>query len=216
MDSRAWRIGCVLLLSLLGSCTHSRVWSVGSETKCHANLEAAGVQFQAVPEALALGVDWPIKLLGPIHGVRVYGGKKDAPTNYLDCRLALALAEWAPLLEREGVVGLQHFSMYRHDAKIGKSKKVSGHALGRAIDIGVFEMRDGRKLSVLKDWKSRARGVDPCEVRSTNDSEKLMRAWVCEASSREFFQMILTPHYDEAHENHVHLEIAESHSSWIG
>jgi hypothetical protein len=216
MDRCVWRLGWVGLLSLLGSCTHSPAFAVRSEAKCHANLEAAGVQFQAVPQELATGVDWPIKLSGPIHGIRVYGGKKDAPTNYLDCRLALALAQWAPLLEREGVVGLQHFSMYRHDAKIGKSTKVSGHALGRAIDVGVFEMRDGRKLNVLKDWKSRARGVDPCDVSSTNDAEKIMRDLVCEASSREVFQMILTPHYDDAHKNHVHLEIGESSSSWIG
>jgi hypothetical protein len=150
------------------------------------------------------------------QGVRIHGGNKNAPTNYLDCRLALALAEWAPMLERAGVVGMQHFSIYRHDAKIGKTNKVSGHALGRAIDVGVFEMRDGRKLNVLKDWKNRSRGVEPCDSASSNDAEKIMRDLVCEAADREVFQMVLTPHYNEAHKNHIHLEVAPRGGAWAG
>jgi hypothetical protein len=213
---RVWQIGCCALLSVLASCTHSRAYSVSSQPECHSQLEAAGVSFETVPEADAEGVAWPIKMSGPFQGIRVYGGKKNAATNYLDCRLALALVEWAPMLERAGVVGLQHFSMYRHDAKIGKTAKVSGHALGRAIDVGVFEMRDGRKLNVLNDWKNRARGVEPCDAASSNDAEKIMRDLICEATDREVFQMVLTPHYNEAHKNHIHLEIGPRSGGWAG
>jgi hypothetical protein len=211
-----WRIGCVALLSLLSSCGRSHAWTPTSEAACFAQLEAAGVSFEPVPQDDAEGVAWPIKLSGPIQGVRIHGGKKNAPTNYLDCRLAIALVEWAPMLERAGVVGLQHFSMYRHAARIGKTSKVSGHALGRAIDIGVFEMRDGRKLNVLKDWKNRARGAAPCDSASSNDAEKIMRDLICEATDREVFQMVLTPHYNEAHKNHIHLEVGPRGGSWAG
>jgi hypothetical protein len=213
---RVWRIGCIALLSFVSSCARSIAWTPASEPACFAQLEAAGVRFEPVPQADAEGIAWPIKLSGPIQGVRIYGGKKNAPTNYLDCRLAIALVEWAPMLERAGVVGLQHFSMYRHDAKIGKTTKVSGHALGRAIDVGVFEMRDGRKLNVLKDWKNRARGVEPCDATSSNDAEKIMRDLICEAADREVFQMVLTPHYNEAHKNHIHLEVGPRGGAWAG
>jgi hypothetical protein len=30
---------------------------------------------------------------------------------------------------------------------------------------------------------------------------------VCEAVERDLFQVVLTPHYDRAHQNHVHLEL---------
>lgn len=188
------------------------------EAACHAALGDAGVPFERIVESKASGVSWPIRLLGPVDGVRIYGGKKDAPTNYLDCRLALALLEWAPLLRAQGIVGLQHYSMYRRDATVGQSAKRSGHADGRAIDVAFFETRDGQKLSVLNDWTGRARGADPCEVASVPDSaDGIMRALVCAASERSLFQMVLTPHYNDAHGNHVHLEIDPLRDgSWVG
>ncbi len=189
------------------------------EAGCYAELRDAGVRFERVNQASAGGVSQPIKLVGPIDGVNIYGGgKKNAPTNYLDCRLALALLEWAPLLRASGVVGLHHYSMYRRAATVGQSAKVSGHAHGRAIDVAFFEMSDGRKLSVLDDWTHRARGAEPCEVASAARSgDRVMRELVCEATERALFQMVLTPHYNEAHRNHVHLEIdPRRDDSWIG
>lgn len=210
-----WRIcATALLLGSAGCGAEAR--AERDENACYAALKDAGVAFEHVPHARALGVEWPIKLLGPIDGVRVYGSKNDAPTSYLDCRLGLALIEWAPLLAREGVVGVQHYSMYRHDARVGKSTKTSGHALGRAIDVAYFDLEDGRRLSVLEDWKNRERGAPPCEVDSKNRSEALMRKLVCEATERKVFRMVLTPHYNAAHKNHLHLEIGEGDHAWVG
>jgi hypothetical protein len=188
----------------------------GEEAACYANLAEAGVSFERVPKDRAIGVGWPIELSGPVDGVRIFGGRKNAPTNYLDCRLALALLEWAPQLRNAGVVGLQHFSMYRQDAMVGESTNVSGHASGRAIDVGLFEMSDGRKLTVLDDWTNRKRGAEPCDVSSGAEAEKIMREVVCDASERQLFQMVLTPHYNDAHKNHVHLEVRPREGgSWI-
>jgi hypothetical protein len=189
----------------------------GDEAACYADLADAGVEFERISHAGAAGVAWPIKLSGTVDGIRIYGAKANAPTNYLDCRLALALLAWAPLLKAEGVVGLQHYSMYRHDATVGQTTKISGHALGRAIDVAFFDLQDGRRLSVLDDWHNRARGAEPCEVESSTDAERTMRDLVCEATERGLFQMILTPHYNDAHGNHVHLESgAADEGAWIG
>jgi hypothetical protein len=35
----------------------------------------------------------------------------------------------------------------------------------------------------------------------------LLRSVVCEAIDSQLFQVVLTPHHDRAHENHVHLEL---------
>jgi hypothetical protein len=145
---------------------------------------------------------------GPIRGVRVHGaGHAEAPTNYLDCRLARALLAWAPQLRAHGVVGLEHYSMYRPEAVVGSSNKQSGHAAGRAIDVAEFRLSDGRTLSVLNDWTNRARGADPCQSWPDKQAGKLMRQLVCDAAARGLFQIVVTPHHNDAHANHVHLEI---------
>jgi hypothetical protein len=188
-----------------------------SESACYAALRAAGVAFQSVPRADAVGIAWPLKLTGTFDGVRVHGsGKDDAPTNYLDCRLARALLTWAPALRAQGVVGLEHYSMYRTDSVVSNSDKSSGHALGRAIDVAKFELKDGRTLSVLDDWKNRARGKDPCQSWPDDEAGRVMRQLVCKAAERGLFQIVVTPHYNDAHGNHVHLEVDPNAGSlWL-
>ena len=36
---------------------------------------------------------------------------------------------------------------------------------------------------------------------------RLLRGLVCQAVERSLFQVVLTPHHDRAHGNHVHLEL---------
>jgi hypothetical protein len=182
--------------------------AIGNESACYAGLNDAGVSFQKVPSDQAPGVAWPIQLTSAVDGVLIHGGKKDAPTNYLDCRLALALLAWAPSLREQGVIGLEHFSAYRRDAVIAGTAKPSGHAVGSAIDVGRFEMRDGRKLSVLEDWTNRDRGAEPCQEWPTDgEAARIMRKLVCDAYAHDLFQSMVTPHDNDAHKNHVHLEV---------
>lgn len=188
-----------------------------SASACYAALRGAGVAYQTVSRADAGEIAWPIKLTGPIDGIRIHGsGKADAPTNYLDCRLAKALLAWAPWLRAQGVVGLEHYSMYRADAVVSNSDKPSGHALGRAIDVAKFELKDGRTWSVLDDWKNRARGADPCQTWPDEAAGRSMRRLVCDAAERGLFQIVVTPHHNDAHGNHVHLEVDPlADSLWI-
>ncbi|HKU45104.1 MAG TPA: extensin family protein [Polyangiales bacterium] len=188
-----------------------------NEEACYAALSDAGVAFTRVQKSSAPGVDWPINLTSAIGGIAIRGGKKNAPTNYLDCRLAQALLGWAPSLRAQGVVALEHLSAYRRQAVVAGTNKQSGHALGWAIDVARFELRDGRKLSVLNDWTNRARGADPCQQRATDsEAAEIMRTLVCGAAEQQLFRMVLTPHYNDAHKNHVHLEIGrKGEGSWI-
>jgi hypothetical protein len=187
------------------------------EAACYASLNEAGVSFQKLPKDQALGVAWPINLTSAVDGVVIHGAKKNAATNYLDCRLALALLAWAPSLREQGVVGLAHLSAYRRDAVVAASKKQSGHALGFALDVARFEMRDGRELGVLEDWVNRSRGADPCQKWPTDqDAARIMRKLVCDAYEHDLFQSVVTPHANDAHFNHVHLEIRrKDEGAWM-
>ena len=175
---------------------------------CAESLKKASVDFREVPAAAADGIAWPIRLTGPVAGVRVEGGATTAAqSNYLDCRLAATLLAWAPSLRARGIVALGHFSMYRPHSSLEGSDKPSGHAAGRAIDLGRVELADGRTLSVLTDWKNRKPNAEPCGPWRDEEPGRLLRELACDAAERGLFQVVVTPHHNAAHANHLHLEI---------
>jgi hypothetical protein len=115
---------------------------------------------------------------------------------------------WAPALRGAGVARLEHYSIYRPNARVGGSGRRSGHATGLAIDLGELLLDDGRRIVIEEAWTDRRRGVSPCPSRQgDSDDLRLLRDLVCGAYERELFQVALTPHHDEHHENHVHLEL---------
>lgn len=174
---------------------------------CHRALAAAGVRFETVARAVAPGVPWPIRLLGPVRGVTFEASDKDPVHSILDCRLGLSLLTWAQDLRRAGVRRVEHYSMYRPGARVGGDGAVSGHAHGLAIDAARFTLNDGAVVDVLDDWEGRKRGQAPCPVRRDESSaSRLLRRVTCSAIDDNVFQVVLTPHYNRAHNNHVHLE----------
>ena len=181
--------------------------SAGSVTECHRTLSAAGVRFEVLPRSAAPGVRWPIRLRSSIRGVTFEALDKDPTHSILDCRLGLALLRWAPDLRRAGVRRVEHFSMYRPGARVAGSGAVSGHAHGMAIDAARFTLRSGAVIDVLDDWEGRRRGQSPCPVRREEGrASRVLRTVTCAAVDDQLFQVVLTPHYNKAHENHVHLE----------
>jgi hypothetical protein len=184
---------------------------------CKAALRRAGVEFVEVPSAAAGGVAWPVRLVGPIAGVRIEGDPAaDVETSYLDCRLAVRLLSWAPSLRARGIVAIEHYSMYRPLARVEGTERPSGHAAGRAIDVGRLQLQDGRKLSVLDDWKNRKLSSDPCGKWRDAEDGRLLRELTCDVAARGLFQVIVTPHHNAAHANHLHFEIdPAAESLWI-
>jgi hypothetical protein len=73
------------------------------------------------------------------------------------------------------------------------ASKRSGHAIANAIDVGGFVLKDGRRITVLNDWNS----SDP-QVRQFLQT---IRASACKR-----FGTVLSPDYNAAHHNHLHLE----------
>ena len=75
----------------------------------------------------------------------------------------------------------------------GAAGRLSGHAIGNAVDVAAFDLADGRKVSVLDGWNS----SDP-RVR---DFLRLIHTSACKR-----FGTVLSPDYNTAHRNHLHLE----------
>lgn len=82
----------------------------------------------------------------------------------------------------------------------GKTGTWSEHATGNAIDIAAFVLADGRRIGVLKDW------------RGTGDEAAFLR-FVRDSACRTF-GTVLSPDYNVAHADHLHLDQAGSRRGW--
>jgi hypothetical protein len=160
----------------------------------------------------AVGVATPLRVTGLISGVRFVtpGGK--SPYGILDCRLALALSELAPLLKRYDVVEARIDNMYRPHAHLPGKKKPSQHSYGLAADLTRLKRADGSELVVERDFQG-AIGEPVCgegaRARAELSSDAAaLRDLVCQASRSGLFHHILTPNHDQAHRDHFHLDIA--------
>ncbi|WP_404481432.1 extensin family protein [Novosphingobium sp. BL-52-GroH] len=80
----------------------------------------------------------------------------------------------------------------------------SEHATGNAIDIAAFVLADGRRISVRRDW--RARGTSGVEASAFLH---MVRDSACAG-----FATVLSPDYNAAHADHLHLDQARRAGGW--
>lgn len=71
--------------------------------------------------------------------------------------------------------------------------RLSAHATANAVDVAAFRLADGRRISVLNDWNSPSPQVRAF-LRTIRDSG-------CKR-----FGTVLSPQYNAAHRDHLHLE----------
>lgn len=177
--------------------------------ECVAVLSEAHVDFETLDPEDHPGVELPMRLNGALDGVVIAKRGHDPTHEVIDCRLAVALLGWTPALRTHGITRLEHYSIYRPGARTERKKKVSGHSRALAIDAARFMFADGRVLDVLEDWGAKETGVDPClgDVSAEATEDRTLRDLICNAVARDLFSVVLTPHHDKAHDNHVHLEL---------
>lgn len=163
------------------------------------------------------GVRLPIRLTGRLHGVWIHSvlpaeQRKTTPFEILDGRLALALSDFCELLHAHGFVEIVHFTMYRppHEGPTAKKgEALHRHPGGMAIDLGAIKKRTGHWIAVGPHWPAEL-GAKSCgdggrKLKGRRGRELLSVA--CEASDLRIFHYMLTPHFDDAHSDHLHLEI---------
>lgn len=155
-------------------------------------------------------VDAPVVLTGPLHGVSFKHVHPRASGAVLDCRLALALDDFAELLVQHHIVEVGFVAAFRPDAS-GRAKPGQRHPAGLAMDIQWFRRDDGQRLVVLDDYEGRV-GAKTCGARAQapaaeNERGRSIRKLVCDAANARMFHLLLTPNYDTEHHDHVHVEV---------
>lgn len=76
---------------------------------------------------------------------------------------------------------------------VAGTQRLSAHATASAVDVGAFRLADGRRISLVADWNSPSPQVRAF-LRTVRDS----------ACKR--FGTVLSPDYNAAHRDHLHLE----------
>jgi len=178
-------------------------------------LDRRGIPY--VREEPVPGVRLPIRLAGRLQGVWIHSvlpaeQRKTTPFEILDGRLALALDDLCGILRAHGFVEVVHFTMYRppHDHAPAKPGEfMHRHPGGMAIDLGAMKKDTGHWVAVGPHWPSeigaKSCGTNGRKLQGRRGRELLSVA--CEASDLRIFHYMLTPHFNEAHADHLHLEI---------
>lgn len=91
------------------------------------------------------------------------------------------------------VARLRHMGGYACRERSSGGGRLSEHALGKAIDIGGFELADGTIVDVEDDWSAGGR------------KEAFLRDIA--AGACRLFSVVLTPNHDRDHHDHIHLDI---------
>lgn len=144
---------------------------------------------------------------GPIAGITLEFTGRRRLSRIMDCRLLLAIHAWAPRLRALGVRRIRHLSALRPGARVQSTGRPSGHARGLAFDPRFFDFDDGHTFDILEDWDDRQRGANLCAPKNESEASAEIRAAVCAAIAGHLFQVVVSPHHNDAHQNHLHLEV---------
>lgn len=170
--------------------------------RCRALLEDAGAQDEPAPPVEGspdCGYDNGIRLTAEGRNLRY---SPSAPVT--SCPVAAAML----ILERQVVAPaarahldaevavIEHAGSYSCRRLYGRDEGAfSEHATANALDIAGFRLADGSRVRVLADWDSE--GPEGRFLRDVRDG-------AC-----DLFATVLSPDYNQAHADHLHLDQAD-------
>jgi hypothetical protein len=140
----------------------------------------------------------------PLQNVlRIQGGDVALNSSFLaSCKLAVAYALFdvhtlqpaAQAVFGQPVTRIDHLGSFACRNVYGRSSgRLSQHASANALDIAGFRLADGRRISLLGDWKD------------SGDKGRFLRQVRDGACGH--FNTVLGPDYNAAHQNHFHLDM---------
>ena len=198
------------LLSAGGERPPSEEEIEAADAACLQFLAQRGVSYRPGPGDK--GIRTPVEITGALAGVRLTP-RLGLPA-LMDCELARALVEAAPVLAEAGIDELSYSSAYSYRMRRG-STTLSSHARGLAIDVHVlrgpagsfdvahdFEAGAGRWIGIVPQNGD----LDGCIGAPGTDAGLRLRTLVCRLKHHSAFRVIVTPDDNDDHRDHLHLE----------
>ncbi|MFO1068736.1 MAG: extensin family protein [Geminicoccaceae bacterium] len=161
---------------------------------CLAALDELGVRVRPwnAPDQGACAVDTPVQPLG--------GTSRLLPPPPTSCSMLYAWMAALPQLDQlarqqlgSPIRAVETLGSYSCRRMTGNSRRMSLHASARALDISAFDLADGSRVVVEKEWRSRS----PRGQFLRSAAKALCRP----------FSAVLTPNSDRFHANHIHVDI---------
>jgi hypothetical protein len=185
----------------IGRFTAPKLARLGRDaSQCRLMLRGAGVDDVPAPPrngGPACGYDDGMRLGGEPIAFRPTGVVTSCSVAAALYLLETRVIERAALRHfGQGVVAIDHAGSYSCRRLYGRSEGAySEHATADAIDITGFRLADGTRISVLNDWNGDGPKADFLhEVRD---------------GSCRLFSTVLSPDYNAAHADHLHLDQAD-------
>jgi hypothetical protein len=178
-------------------------WS--GQTECQRSLDALGVVYRPVrwPSRVVSGqrceVQDPIYVWGRVGGVSWRHAQAPEGPMLVGCPLALALHRMGAVLREEGVEAVIHLGT-THCRTLRTAPRLSQHAFGMAVDVAGFVSGSMGEVSVARHWE---RGEPSPRSRRGALLWRIARR----LHEEQVFQIVLTPEYNEAHHDHLHLDL---------
>ncbi len=151
------------------------------------------------------------------------------PAAKLNCGYAKRLATWVDgdlsqtVARTTGgqLTAIRHYSAYR--CSFRSKGRLSEHALGNALDLAGIETSNALSLNVEKDWGDHLdwAAMQPMEMAPKSQRPSLAvdapgdaaatakrQIWYAVTKSAcQAFKLVLTPHSNKAHANHLHIDM---------
>jgi len=173
------------------------------EVACRNDLKRLGVTFQnlAPIHEGSCGIDFPVK-------VSAIGSVQMKPAATLSCQMAATFSRWtrkelvpsARMRYWSGVKTIHQGSSYSC-RRIARSRTMSEHSKGNALDVMRIELSNGKDIDVRKPgWFAfREKGF-----------LNTVRADGC-----DYFTTVLGPGYNYDHRNHFHFDIKPRRNGYV-
>lgn len=170
--------------------------------RCRAVLAEADVAFVEEPDRAAGGCATRNTIRLRMPAVRL-----DPAAPVMTCPEALAYAFWSRHAVQavaraelgEPIARVEHYGTYACRNVYGRETGArSQHAYANALDVAAFRTASGRRISVLRDFRDE--GPDGRFLRGVRDG-------AC-----RWFRAVLSPDYNEAHRDHLHLDRGRFHA----
>lgn len=122
------------------------------------------------------------------------------------CAVNAAMASWlhktvepaARDIMDSPLASVRHLGTFSCRRLYGRNNgRWSQHATGNAIDVAGFVLEDGTEISIVSDW---------AEEASTDRKARFLRR--VRSGACKVFGTVLSPDYNEAHRDHLHLDQA--------
>ncbi|AMO73420.1 hypothetical protein AZE99_12050 [Sphingorhabdus sp. M41] len=190
------------LAAPIGPFTTRKIDALADDTPfCHALLEEAAIGYSPLPPVSAgpqCGYDNGVTLTRDRPQAIAY-----SPAAKTSCPMAVSLVLWENQIVNaaaalhlgttvEQIITYGSYSCRRIGG--GQTGNYSEHATANAIDIAAFRLADGRTVSVAGHWNA-------------NDERSRFLKEVRDGAC-SLFATTLSPDYNEAHEDHLHLDQA--------